>query len=137
VFVLVVVFTLVQGATLPPVARLLRVAEPGRADDLQVEAAPLEEIGADLLALTIPPGSRLHGVYVGELRLPVGASVVFLLRSGRRSVPDGGTRLRTGDSLLIVATADCRDDAERRLRAVGRSGRLARWFAQGNRGNAG
>jgi cell volume regulation protein A len=137
VFVLVVVFTLVQGATLPPVARLLRVVEPGRADDLQVEAAPLEEIGADLLALTIPPGSRLHGVYVGELRLPVGASVVFLLRAGRRSVPDGGTRLRTGDSLLIVATADCRDDAERRLRAVGRSGRLARWFAEGNRGNAG
>jgi cell volume regulation protein A len=137
VFVLVVVFTLVQGTTLPPVARLLGVLEPGRADDLQVEAAPLEELGADLLALTIPPGSRLHGVYVGELRLPVGASVVFLLRAGRRSVPDGGTRLRTGDSLLIVATADCRDDTERRLRAIGRSGRLARWFAGGNGGTAG
>jgi cell volume regulation protein A len=137
VFVLVVVFTLIQGTTLPPVARMLGVVEEGRADDLQVESAPLEEIGADLLALTIPPGSRLHGVYVGELRLPVGASVVFLLRGGRRSVPEVGTRLRRGDSLLIVATADCRDDAERQLRAIGRSGRLARWFADGNRGSAG
>jgi cell volume regulation protein A len=129
VFVLVVVFTLVQGTTLAPVARLLRVVELGRADDLQVEATPLEEIGADLLALTIPPDSRMHGVYVGELRLPVDASVVFLLRGGRRSVPDSGTRLRTGDSLLIVASAGCRDETERRLRAIGRGGRLARWFA--------
>jgi cell volume regulation protein A len=137
VFVLVVVFTLLQGTTLPPVARLLRVVDPGRASDLQVESAPLEEIGADLLAMTIPPGSRMHGVYVGELRLPTEASVVFLLRGGRRSVPDSGTRLRTGDSLLIVAAAGCREETERRLHAIGRSGRLARWFADGNRGNAG
>jgi cell volume regulation protein A len=137
VFVLVVVFTLVQGATLAPVARWLGVVEEGRTDDLAVEAAPLEEIDADLLALTIPPGSRLHGVYVGELRLPVDASVVFLLRGGRRSVPDVGTRLRSGDSLLIVAASGCREQTEHRLRAIGRSGRLARWFAEGNQGNAG
>jgi cell volume regulation protein A len=137
VFVLVVVFTIVQGGTLPRVGRWLGVVETGRADDLEVEVAPLEEIGADLLALTIPPGSRLHGVYVGELRLPVDASVVFLLREGRRSVPDSSTRLRTGDSLLIVATEGCRDETERRLRAIGAGGRLARWFADPNRGNAG
>jgi cell volume regulation protein A len=136
VFVLVVVFTLVQGTTLPPVARLLGVVEPGRTGDLQVEVAPLEEIGADLLALTIPAGSRLHGVYVGELRLPVDASIVFLLRSGRRSVPDSSTRLRHGDKLLIVATEGCRDETERRLRAIGQGGRLARWFTERNGGMA-
>jgi cell volume regulation protein A len=135
--VLVVVFTLVQGTTLAPVARRLGVVQPMRGEDLEVEVAPLEEIGADLLAFTIPPGSRLHGVYVGELRLPVDSSVVFLLRDGRRSVPDGGTRLRAGDSLLIVATAGRRDEVEHRLRAIGRGGRLARWFTDGNRGNAG
>ncbi|HEY0486499.1 MAG TPA: potassium/proton antiporter [Mycobacteriales bacterium] len=137
VFVLVVVFTLLQGATLPPVARLAGVVDPARASDLQVEVAPLEDIGADLLAMTIPPGSRMHGVYVGELRLPPEASVVFLLRQGRRSVPDSGTRLRVGDSLLVVAAAGCREETERRLHAIGRSGRLARWFADGNRGNGG
>jgi cell volume regulation protein A len=136
VFVLVVVFTLVQGTTLPPVARLLGVVEAGRAGDLQVEVAPLEEIGADLLALTIPGGSRMHGVYVGELRLPVDASIVFLLRGGRRSVPDSSTRLRHGDKLLIVATEECRDETERRLRAIGQGGRLARWFTERNGGMA-
>jgi potassium/hydrogen antiporter len=32
--------------------------------------------------------------------------------------------------LLIVATADVRDMAERRMRAVGRRGRLARWHGE-------
>jgi cell volume regulation protein A len=45
-------------------------------------------------------------------------------------VPGPQTRLRTHDSLLIVATEDVRDRAERRLRAVSRRGRLARWFAE-------
>jgi cell volume regulation protein A len=130
VFVLVVVFTLVQGTTLPPIARVLGVVEADRVGDLQVEVAPLEEINADLLAFTIPSVSRLHGVYVGELRLPLGASIVFLLREGRRSVPDSATRLRAGDQLLIVATEGCREETERRLHAIGRGGRLARWFAE-------
>ncbi len=130
VFVLVVVYTLVQGGTLPPVARLLRITAPAEATDLMVDTAPLERMNADLLQLDIPPGSRLAGVYLDELRLPVGAVVTLVLRDGRGFVPDRDTRLRTGDSLLIVATAEVRDQAERRLRAVSRRGRLARWFAE-------
>jgi cell volume regulation protein A len=83
---------------------------------------------ADLLQLSIPPGSHLAGVYVDELRLPPGAVVTLVLRNGAGFVPDPRTRLRGGDELLIVATADVRDAAERRLLAVGRRGRLARWL---------
>jgi cell volume regulation protein A len=53
--------------------------------------------------------------------------VTLVLREGRGFVPDGGTRLRPGDTLLVVATVASRPAAERRLRAVNRSGRLARW----------
>jgi cell volume regulation protein A len=130
VFVLVVVFTLIQGTSLPPVARWLKVSDPGGTSELQVEAAPLEDLGADLLQLTIPSGSRLHGVYIDELRLPVGALVTLVVRDQLSFVPTGNTRLLSGDDLLIVATAECRDDAERRLRAIGRRGRLARWFGE-------
>ena len=100
-----------------------------------VDTAPLERMNADLLQLDVPPGSRLAGVYLDELRLPVGAVVTLVLRDGRGFVPDRDTRLRTGDSLLIVATAEVRDLAERRLRAVSRRGRLARWFAEEGREN--
>lgn len=95
-----------------------------------MESAPLEHMGADLLQLEVPPGSRLAGVHVDELRLPVGASVTLVTRDGAGFVPGPDTRLKVGDGLLIVATAQVRDEAERRLRAISRRGRLARWFSE-------
>jgi cell volume regulation protein A len=131
VFVLVVVFTLVQGATLRPVATRLGVTAPGEATELAVETAPLERMHADLLQVEIPAGSRLAGVHIDELRLPIGAAVTLVLRDGTGFVPSPDTRLQVADSMLIVATAEVRDEAERRLRAVSRRGRLARWFNVG------
>ncbi|MFB6394821.1 potassium/proton antiporter [Polymorphospora lycopeni] len=136
VFVLVVIFTLVQTSTLAPVAARLRVTAPAEPAEIVVETAPLDRMGADLLQLEIPPGSRLAGVHLDELRLPVGAVVTLLLRDGTGSVPGPETRLKVGDSLLIVATAQVRDETERRLRAVGRRGRLARWFHEYGDGRA-
>ncbi|MEH0972921.1 potassium/proton antiporter [Micromonospora sp. CPCC 205546] len=134
VFVLVVIFTLLQTGTLGPVARRLRVTAPAEATEIRVETAPLERMGADLLQLEVPPGSRLAGVHVDELRLPPGASVTLVLRDGTGVVPGPDFRLTTGDSMLIVATAGVRDETERRLRAVSRRGRLARWFGEYGRG---
>ncbi|MEV0155023.1 potassium/proton antiporter [Micromonospora sp. NPDC050686] len=130
VFVLVVIFTLLQAGTLAPAARRLGVTAPAEAEEIRVETAPLERMRADLLQLEVPPGSRLSGVHVDELRLPVGASVTLVLRDGTGFVPDPYTRLKVGDSLLIVATAGVRDETERRLRAISRRGRLARWFGE-------
>ncbi len=130
VFVLVVVYTVAQGSSLPPLAARLGVVASGETTDLEVEAAPLERMGADLLQLEIPPGSRLSGVHIDELRLPEGAVITLVTRDSLAFVPAPDTRLRTGDSLLIVATERARAATERRLRAVSRRGRLARWFAE-------
>ncbi|MFI5915003.1 potassium/proton antiporter [Dactylosporangium sp. NPDC051541] len=130
VFVLVVIYTAAQGVTLPPVARRLGVTAPAEPTDLQVEAAPLERMRADLLQVEVPDGSKLNGVHVDELRLPLGAVVTLVLRDGGAFVPAPETRLKTRDSLLIVTTEQVRDAAEQRLRAVSRRGRLARWFAE-------
>ncbi|MGH3647382.1 MAG: potassium/proton antiporter [Micromonosporaceae bacterium] len=127
VFVLVVLFTVLQGTTLPWSARRLGVTAPAEPSELRVESAPLDDAGADLLHLEVPDGSRLIGAYVDDLRLPPGAVVTLVAREGTRFVPSAYTRLRAGDGLLIVATPDCRDEAERRLRAVSLHGRLARW----------
>lgn len=127
VFVLVVVFTLVQGPTLPRVAAWLRVTDPERAMNLEVEATPLEELGADLLDVRIGPTSRLHGIELFELRLPPGAEVTMVVRDGRTFVPDPQTELRRGDHLLVVATVGTRTQAEGRMHAVDERGRLAGW----------
>jgi len=130
VFVLVFLFTLLQGPTLPFVARLLRVAAPAEAHELEVEAAPLEELHAELLQVRVPSASRLHGVEVFELRLPAEAQVTLIVRDGRGFVPGPYTRIHADDQLLVVTTGNCREAVERRLRAVSRRGKLAGWFGE-------
>ncbi|WP_329063814.1 potassium/proton antiporter [Amycolatopsis sp. NBC_01480] len=133
VFVLVIVLTLLQGATLAPFARLLGLAKPAEAHEIEVDAAPLDELGAELLQVRIQKGSKLHGVYISELGLPVGATVSLIVRSGAGFTPQKTSRLQVEDQLLVVTTASVRDAVERRIRAVDRAGRLARWRGEDGR----
>jgi cell volume regulation protein A len=128
VFVMVVIYTLLTAPTLPIVARVLKVARRSEPRDLDVEAAPLERIAADLLMVTISPKSLMHGVEVGELRLPQGASVSLVVRDDATFVPQERTVLRHGDELLVVTPRRLRDRTEQRLRAVSLGGRLAQWL---------
>ena len=130
VFIIVVMNTLLQGTTLPWAARRLKVTAPAEPLDLDVEAAPLEALHADLLQAQIPPGSRLHGVEIFELRLPAQANVALIVRGTEGFVPAPTTMLQAGDRLLIVASAAVREQTERRLRAVSRAGKLAGWFGE-------
>ncbi|MFC9845685.1 potassium/proton antiporter [Streptomyces sp. NPDC060223] len=135
VFVLVVVYTLIQGPTLPWLARTLRLGESEGPADLGIESAPLERLRGHLLSVAIPGGSRMHGVEVGELRLPAGAAVTLVVRDGKSFVPLPTTVLRRGDELLVVATDPVRDAAEQRLRAVGQGGKLAGWLGPAGGGS--
>ncbi|MEV6698305.1 potassium/proton antiporter [Streptomyces sp. NPDC051453] len=130
VFVLVVVYTLVQGPTLPWLARKLQLgSDSASAADLGIESAPLERLRGHLLSVTIPEESRMHGVEVSELRMPSGAAVTLVVREKRSFVPLPTTVLRHGDELLVVATDQVRDEAEARLRAVAQGGKLAGWLS--------
>ncbi|MDO9378277.1 MAG: potassium/proton antiporter [Nocardioidaceae bacterium] len=127
VFVFVVVYTFVQAPSLGWAAGRLGVLDDG-ARDVEVDAAPLERVSADLLQVRVPPRSRLVGVEVGELRLPPGASVALVVRKGETSVPHRTFRIQLEDDLLVVAPRAVREQTEDRLRAVGRRGRLAGWL---------
>jgi cell volume regulation protein A len=131
VFVLVVVLTVLTAPALPTLARRLNVLVE-RARDVEVEAAPLERIAADLLQVRITELSRLHGVEVGELRLRAGTSVSLVVRGSTSFTPDLRTSLKRGDDLLIVTPRKDREATERRLQSVSRGGRLADWAGGGD-----
>ncbi|MGH3099324.1 MAG: potassium/proton antiporter [Streptosporangiales bacterium] len=135
VVVLVVVLTLLQGPTLPFVARWLRIVARAEPQELEVESAPLEDMSAEMLQLQIPRGSEMAGIELFELRLPAGASVTLVVRGGNGFVPAPTTLLRPDDQLLIVATSGVREATERRLRAVHRRGRLAGWLGESGAGD--
>lgn len=133
VFVLVVLDTVITAPTLPWVARVLRVTRRSEPRGFDLEAAPLEKVAADLLQVTISPASKLHGVEVGELRLPVGANVSMVVRDGQAMVPERRTVLKHGDDLLVVTPRKLREATEQRLRQVSANGRLAQWLGDEDR----
>ena len=63
-------------------------------------------------------------------RLPRGATVSLVVRDEEAFTPTVDTRLRVGDQILVVTTAAAREATERRIRAVDRAGRLARWHGE-------
>ena len=128
--VLVLLLTMLQGPTLPWVARRLSVVSATEAGEVAIETAPLDEMNAELLEVEVVGGSGMVGCFLTELTLPKGADVALIVREGGTAAPTVETRLRPGDRLLVVATADVRLVTERRLRAVSRRGPLAGWYGE-------
>ena len=127
VLVFVVIFTSLQAPTLPFVARRLGLLNDESARDVEVEAAPLDMISADLLQVRVPADSRIAGVEVSELRLPRHTVVSLIIRDERPFYPSPRERIKARDELLIVTPSTQRERTEARLRDVSRGGRLARW----------
>ncbi|QIK67965.1 potassium/proton antiporter [Nocardioides sp. HDW12B] len=129
-FLLVVVFTILQGPSLPWLSRRLGVVEADQTRDLAFEHAPLEELGATVVSFDVPRTSHLAGVEVGELRLPGAAVLALVLRDGHLFAPAPASTLRVGDQLLLAVPSGEREAVEQRLRALSRAGRLAAWHGE-------
>jgi len=127
VFMLVVIFTIVQAPSLPWVAKRLGLNEQVHSVDVDLESTSLMQISADVIQVTVGPQSRLHGVAVFELRLPKGANVTLVVRRGEGFVPEPHTTIRHGDQLLVVTTSRVKQRTEQRIRQISRGGRLAGW----------
>jgi len=126
VFVLVIVLTLLQGSTLQLLARKLGISRGAESIELEVDVASLDELGPSCCRC----GSRrvaVARVYLRELRLPTGATVSLIARRGKGFTPESTTRLQEGDEILVVTTEEVRAATERRIRAVDKAGRYARW----------
>jgi cell volume regulation protein A len=130
-FLVVVALTALQGPLLPWVAGRTGMAEPDALAELEVESAPLDDMRALLLGLEVPAGSQLVGLTVADLRLPPGAVVTLVVRGGQTIVPDGYTRIRPADRVLVVAAEGSRTATLHRLREVSAGGRLVGWRRSG------
>jgi cell volume regulation protein A len=100
VFFIVLASTLLQGTTIPAVARWLRVEGPA------YEAEPVwagEPVRRDLVEYRVPDHSPIVGRQVAQAGLPAGADVVLLRRYDTFVVVRGSTRLRRQDVLLLLA----------------------------------
>jgi cell volume regulation protein A len=103
VFFTVLTSVLLQGTTLPWVAKWLGVDAP-LTEPLRypLDFEPIGGMSSDLVEIGIPVGAAVVGKRILEVGLPRGALIVLLSRDGEFLVPSGGTTLKAGDKLLVL-----------------------------------
>lgn len=105
VFVITIVSLLIQGTSLPMVAKWLGLAEkPDRYksfEDFDVEFS--EEIKAAMTEIIIAEETLKHGKNLMEMPLPDKTLAVMVKRGDRYFVPTGQTALYEGDILLVIS----------------------------------
>jgi cell volume regulation protein A len=104
VFFISVSSVLLQGTTLPIVAKWLHVSVPEKLKrKFPIDLELKEGSKSELVELDVPPGSAVIGKAVVELALPKTASIVLVNRDGKYLAANGDTVMQSGDHILIVA----------------------------------
>lgn len=104
VFFISVSSVLLQGTTLPYVAKWLHVSVPEkikRSFPLDIELK--DNTKSELLELDIPDDCIAIGKAVVNLKLPASAIIVLIHRSGKYYTAGGDTVIESGDHLLFMA----------------------------------
>jgi potassium/hydrogen antiporter len=119
VFFAVLLSVMVQGTTIPVVARWLRVDAPlVEARPYPVEAVSSGHGGAELHELKVAKGSAADGGALIDLAMPEGSLVVLISRDGEFVVPQGSTLLREDDQVLVLADDEALPTIRDRLEQI-------------------
>ncbi len=117
VFFVVLTSTVIQGATVEPVARWLGVTSSERAlPEPVADVGMVRELGGELIAWRVREGDAAAGLLVRELALPREALVHLIVRDGHAVAPRGSTRVEPGDELHLLVQEPQREEVERLTR---------------------
>lgn len=104
VFFISVTSVLLQGTTLPLMAKWLHVSVPEKAKrrtPLDIELS--ENVKSELTEIIIPPDNDVVGKQIVALGFPKTAIIAMIKREGKYITPNGSTVLEPRDTLLVLA----------------------------------
>jgi len=103
VFFVVVLSALVQGWSLPTVARWLGLEEESEVTPpVTLEISSLQHVEGDIVDYSISRDSRAAGRTVKQLALPAGVVIALVSRDDKLVPPQGSTRLEAGDHVIVI-----------------------------------
>jgi len=116
VFFAVVLSVIIQGSTLGPLARWLKLSVPARPKPLvSLELFTMSHSDYDLVVIDIPKSTVSEGPRIRDLALPEGAVITMITRDGQVVLPKGNTRLQGWDQVTVLAHAPDAYRVERTL----------------------
>jgi len=104
VFFVAVLSVAVQGTTIGRVAKWLGVLDPNPSppkSSLRYDPTALRD--KQLVEFEVAPNSKAENKRIVDLNLPAGVLVLLVARDGEDVVPNGGTVLRSGDLIQVLA----------------------------------
>lgn len=113
-FFVVVVSTLIQGATFEPLARALGLTGtmPALPGQPLVEIGTIRRLGAEVLEYPVGDDDAIVGRVINELGLPREALVNVIVRRGEALLPRGSTEIAPGDRLHILVRDSVWEDVQ-------------------------
>jgi len=103
VFFIVLTSVMLQGTTIPVIAKWLHLFEPLKKDAelLPVESLPVA-LKNEIFETGIKANSNAIGKQIFQLKIPESSIIVLIKRAGKFIQPDGATKIQQGDHLLIT-----------------------------------
>ncbi|AWN24071.1 potassium/proton antiporter [Deinococcus irradiatisoli] len=115
-FFIMLTSLLIQGTTLPMVARWLGVEEQTAGPNTQRLLFTPTGVGKnDLLEVLVRPESRVVGRRIVDLRFPPEAIILLIHRAGEYIVPNGSTIIQAGDELQVLGSAEFTEKIRTRI----------------------
>ncbi|PYE50527.1 potassium/proton antiporter [Deinococcus yavapaiensis] len=106
-FVIMLTSLLVQGTTLPFVARQLNVVETTKSKNTRrLSFTPTGAGKQDLVEVTVPEDSPVVGRRIVDLNFPPEALILLIHRAGEYIVPNGSTTLEAGDEIQVLGSPE-------------------------------
>lgn len=104
VFFISVSSVLLQGYTLPIVAKWLKVTVPRKVKRITpLDMELYDTVKSEFIELILSGNNKAVGKQVVKIGLPKSTLIVLLVRDGKYIQPNGSTVLEEGDKLLILA----------------------------------
>lgn len=110
VFFIVVVSVLLQGASIPYIARLLRLEEPETSTLVcATEQVHVGDMNSDIIEIGILENSAAANKSIIDLDLPDGVLITTVKRGNKFIIPRGSTILEVNDTITVLANRKQRD----------------------------
>ena len=104
VFFIVIASVLIQGTSIPVVAKILKLNLPWpNKTRYPIEFEKTEGIDAELTDIIIPYNSGAVGKMIRDLNVPEKCLIMLISRNDKFIIPSGSTIIEGGDVLLVLA----------------------------------
>ncbi len=104
VFFIVITSVLIQGWTITPVSKMLKLSSPLKVErSIPLKFEPSDGTDTELIDLIVPYNSNIVGKSIIDLKFPEDSRIVLIWRDSSIIIPNGSTVLEAADTLLILA----------------------------------